>query len=177
MSLLDMFAWPDYISHPYPLENMQVKGSDPGKPGSQEARMGYSWSLLPPCIPVAMALISSRTGVTLGFSWPFILPPSTESIPEFKGKKLMGAGLLLLQLSWALLKPQESTRGKHLFSCPQVPASTPDYHCGPSCKTSSAVLEPPNAHSQGESYSPWTLGLAWRIQHLPSWIVLCSHCL
>lgn len=49
MSLLDMFARPDYISHPYPLENMQVKGSDPGKPGSQDGLFLVTFATMHTC--------------------------------------------------------------------------------------------------------------------------------
>lgn len=90
--------------------------------------MGYPRSPVPPCLPVTMALISSRTGITLGFTWSFILPPSKESTPVFKGKGLMRASRLLLQLSCLLLTPHKLTPGKCLPSSrPHVPSSTSDH--------------------------------------------------
>lgn len=98
--------------------------------GSQESRMGYPRSPVPPCLPVTMALTSSSTGITLGFTRSFILPPSKESTSGLRGKGLMRASRCL-QLSCLLLTPHKLTPGKYLpSSLPHIPSSTSDHSPG-----------------------------------------------
>lgn len=141
--------------------------------------MGYPRSPVPQCLPVTMALMSSRTGITLGFTWSFILPPSKELTSGFKGKGLMRASRCLLQFPCLLLTPHKLTPGKCLPSArPHVPSSTSDHSPGAlirgdaiACFKLLKLVVPLKNYSHGLLY------LREGTRHLRSRVVFHNHCL
>lgn len=156
MSLPDLFAWPDCNSFPDAL--LRKSKSMWVALGSQESRMGYCCSLLPLCLPVAMVLIESRTGIALGFNWSFILPPSKESMPGVKERGWWGQANFTFS-SQAFSSHPRRLRPEDIFPLPVLMSHPPlqTIHCEPQCEEMPLpASKSSNSHSSGKLFS-WML--------------------